>query len=322
MKKTLIISSALFGLAILMTFTENAWCAPTTVKNAQSVQMHATGTGAIYQITAEGTWSFDYSGLNAALAAYNTYFTVSFVGTPNSSQINAGKLAAFTQNDCNFFNGAALAVVDKAFGANHVISTPVAPGQYPAHTGWTFATTGGQPIQVDISDLFVASESVQVKTTGSTTTTKYSFTLEEGNPPVSRLESLSYTLTAPDGTTIVHSGDLGTNFFQSLAFNQDWDYVQNGGVFGNLDAQTSLMDGDVNAILASDSFPNNNGTGGTQAQLIDSISNPLVLSYMFDTNSASGDYTLSFSGVVKGNSFVSNQPFTVTVTLVTINPCQ
>jgi len=292
---------------------------------AQSVQVHFEGVESAYNIEEEQTWSYNWAGQPAALAAFDTYFNATTAGGPNASQFNTGKHNAFKDpNRCNFWGGDPLAVVVSTFGARSVTATPKAPSQYLAKTGWTMTSHSlGDPIDITVSEIFIASQSV-VKNTNpkrnAPWTQKASFSMEDGLGN-SRLTALTIDLLYDDDPSdaipavVLETLSLGADFNQILESGQDWLYQENAGTFGNPLAIPLLVDGYVDDILGGivggDNFAGNDLVGGTRALIPD----------LMYTVSDPGEYTLKFSGVIKGNGFVGDQGFTVATSLVIIGGC-
>ena len=72
---------------------------------AQSVQVNIKGVRKNYNIvTTEpliyASWNYQWSERPEALAAFDTYFTVSTTGNPTADQVNRGKHKAFQDNKC------------------------------------------------------------------------------------------------------------------------------------------------------------------------------------------------------------------------------
>jgi hypothetical protein len=266
-----------------------------------------------FEATETETWSFDWAGKPAAVAAFGTYFTAAVTGIVNASQLETAKHNAMNQdNKCNFWHGDPLAVSTTTFGpGKSVTCTPVSPGVYAARTGWSVVVDPAAPINVEVSEIYVASESLQIKSGKK----KFSFTLTENS--LSRLTALTIELVRlGDPDVVLETRTLGVDFFQTLEGPITWDYEENAGTFGNTTAQASLVDGDVSAILASDDFVNNDGTGGTRANIDDQsfTVDPIV--------DGEGTYVVRFSGTIKGNAFTKDAvTFSLDVTAVVIGGC-
>jgi hypothetical protein len=292
--------------------------APQPSLTAQSVQVNVEGLEQAYEIGGEQVWAYDWSSKPAAVAAFDTYFTLTITGSPNDAQIETGKHQAFQDNKCNFWHGTALAPVTTSWsgGSKSVTATPKAPGQYDAGTGWTMTeTTPGGVVEITLSNIFVASESYVLKGKGkSKWDNKFSFTMtttgvdEFGSEiTVSRLNGLTIELLK-DGEVL---GAITPD--HTVQFGADWYYEANGGVFGNPLVQGDLLSDDmVSNILLADNFAGNDGVGGERA-MVDDITLPVI--------AEAGTYCVRISGVIKGNSFICDEPFEVTGTLVVIGGC-
>jgi hypothetical protein len=302
---------------------------------AQSVQVHFEGVDAAYERTEAELYYFNLGLLNLA-SDFDTYFTGTAAGTLSSIQITTGKSAAFEVNRCKFWSGSTLQTVVtplSLFPLKTYTATPKSPGKYPARTGWTLLVppfeipswfTGSldnKPVEVTVSDIFIAAESYveKAKPAKNDWSRKFSFSMQDGASN-SRLTELTIDLLYDDDPTdevdpvIVDTRELGVDFDQTLETGEDWEYEGNGGQFGNAVAQLKLRNDQVSEILLSDDFKANNGIGGSRAVIEDqtySLSDP-------------GDYALRFRGVVKGNSFdiaTDDQPFDVTVNFVRLSVC-
>lgn len=324
----------------------------TTVKTAQSVEVNATLEGGDFQIDGTATWNFDWSGVPPTDADFFTYFTytTSFTGTSQAktSLINTAKHEAFKKNKCNFWFGTPLIETSKTTGTGTVTCTPISLTGPTPHTGWTLGavTFDGLPtVTVGVSDLYVASESVLVKSG----VPKYSFTMTQNG--VSRLTALSYELvklgaTELDPDVTVVSGDIvGVDPITLAAFDnttifaaQDptgvlgLQYTANGGYFGDgsttdplSGAAAYLRDGSVFDTLnglngSADVFKGNNGIGEDQAVANEGELDPLTRKFGV---ADAGTYLLVFTGRVKGNDFSAVAvDFTIVVNFVTVNACE
>ena len=289
---------------------------------AQSVQVNIKGVRKNYNIVSTqpltyASWSYQWSERPEALAAFDTYFTVSTTGNPTADQVTRGKHKAFQDNKCRFWSGQPLAVskfVCSIDNNRQVICTPKAPGQYAAKTGWTLEQVNGSFLTVTGMNIFIASASfVEKSKDKSGWSKKYSFSMKNDDGS-SRLTNLKIELLR-DGQVIetrtpAHTMEDGVN----------WHYEANAGIFGNPAAFYAFAGGEgcgrsVNSILYGelDDFRANDETGGTRALIADQTFSGITLP---------GKYAIRISGVVKGNSFEADKPFSVTQNLTTVNECE
>jgi hypothetical protein len=278
-------------------------------QTAQSVQLSTEGLQAVYTIEGSETLSYNFGGKPAAVAAFDTYFTITGMsGGPTASQVETAKHKVFTDNACAFLKGTALAGQTVTFGARSVTITAKEPGIYDARTGWTVVdTSGGTSIDATVSSIFVASQSLTTKAaTGKEPWTK-KFSFDLGTTEASRVSGLKIELLKDN--VVVETRMPSHAIVRGL----DWTYSANAGTFGNATAQQSLVsDSLVSAILLADNFAGNNGAGGSQAQV------PSQTFTVPAPSSGPANYTIRISGTVKGNAAVSDQTFSVTTSFVTI----
>jgi hypothetical protein len=192
-------------------------------------------------------------------------------------------------------------------------------------TAWTSEETGGT-VDVGFSG-FVASESFMKQSTRN----KYSFTMTDGG--ISRARGLSATLSGPQGGAIDlnnldSDGDTVNDAVVIVPATDDFTYLGNGGVFGNAtvfnalhaalqksaNSASNILNG-VNDNAPSDNFAGNNG------DLAAGNVHTAPFGGLFGGLTESGDYTISVSGVLKGNSSTASQDFSVTSNLITIGGC-
>jgi hypothetical protein len=275
-------------------------------KTAQSVQINTEGVEQALNFDQEQVWRFDFNPKWDAIAAFSTYFTLSGTSANQTHTENA-MMNAFKDNKCAFFHGTPLVAITTKQGASTLVATPVSSTAYPAKTGWTLTSSTATAIALDVSNIFVASESLLIQTTGKNKTTKYSFSMTD-DLGVSRLTKFTVTLVK-DGVD-VDTRDLLLS--QTVEQGVDWLYIANAGTFGNNDAKASLLSGqNVSAILLADNFAGNNGVGGTRANIPNQ-------SFTLD---GSGNYTLRIAVTIKGNSADTTQSITVTVNAAIVGGC-
>ncbi|MEI6949422.1 hypothetical protein V9K67_19705 [Paraflavisolibacter sp. H34] len=283
---------------------------------AQSVQVNVGGIQQFYQLTEREKWSFSFSTPADASTGFSTYFTLSVTGSLNAAQLEHAKQQAFLDNMCNLWSGTALVPVTTSFGKNgSATCTPVSAEPYALKTGWSVDLSGNSSVDVNLSNIFVASASFQERQEKKgVVTKKYSFSM--GNDAeTSRLSGLKIEL--------LHNGavvETRTDLAHTLEQNADWYYVANAGIFGNELGKYALANGvgserKVSEILLGDvdNFAGNNGTGGTRA---------VIANQSFTNLALDGDYTVRISGNVKGNSFEADQSFSIEKKVVTVGGCK
>lgn len=285
-------------------------------QTAQSAMVQINLDSGAYQIEGEIEWSYDWSSQTAAVAAFDTYFTIEAVGSPSTSQLNPAKHKAMQDNKCNFFCGTPLETVTHPGGTNHWKCVPKAPGQYDPYTGWTSEITGGGPVEVGF-DGFVSSESFQLQKNGRY---KYSFTLLNSDL-TSRAQNVAAWLEKWDAITstwtiegMVPYGTL------PVSASSDYEYNGNGGAFGNaavfgaLHTDTGLGSALVSSILASDNFAGNDGDlSAGEVHHADYAGSFSIAD--------EGSYRIVITGVIKGNNAKTTQSFEVTSELIVIGGC-
>ncbi|MDP1662161.1 MAG: hypothetical protein Q8L55_09630, partial [Phycisphaerales bacterium] len=286
-------------------------------RTAQSVGV-STGIGAAYEIVGEITYSYDWNGKPAALAIFDTYFTVSATtGGPTAAQIETAKHNALLENKCNFFNGLALVPRVSTFGGGRSVTcTPISVGPFPALTGWTDVVTGSNTVEIPVEG-FIAGESVTTNRTGGSP--KYSFTLIEKDAfgfdqtrvlnVVAHLEQYN---VGTDTWDEINSQAISQTI-ADIETGVDFFYSANGGVFGNAIAIPALKT-DMNAsnILNSGALP-----GRSTWQMHAAKSNFTGVPFTVSTTSG-GSYRVRITGEIKGNSAVATQAFDVSVSLTTV----
>jgi hypothetical protein len=193
------------------------------------------------------------------------------------------------------------------------------------YTAWTYAQTGGT---VDVGFTgFVASESFQKQSNRS----KYSFTMIDGG--LTRARGVMATLAGPasgslDLNNVDTNLDMVNDALAVMPATANFDYSANGGVFGNSavfgalhyaggKAQNNVNDilNGVNDGLLPDNFVGNNN------DLAAGNVHGAPFAGSFPGLTESGTYTITISGVLKGNSSSADFGFSVTSNTITIGAC-
>ncbi len=259
---------------------------------AQSVMIVLYGASD-FVIEEEQTWSYAFSGQPGAVAAFDTYFTVTTSGGPNASQIATAKHNAFkAPNRCNLWNGNALQTVTSTFGGRSVTATPKSPSTHAAKTGWNVEVTGGGPVEVSLDyGSYIASQNAVDKATSNGNQPwkrKYSFGLDEA-----RIVGLTVELLdAANYVVAPYSGEAGVSGYYA---GEDFEYNGNAGSSGpNGILANGLVSGILNGTVGGndgkkDDFAGNDGEGAVKAHL-----NSMTWSL------GEGEYTLSVRGTVRG----------------------
>jgi hypothetical protein len=227
------------------------------------------------------TWTFDS---NAAA----DYFTGGTAQNRNS---------AVQSQKCTFYNGGVLEA--KKFGQVWVV--PVSEEPVAAKTAWNSSSSDGGSTSDVTVDITIAGQSVVVNKDRA----KYSFTLldEEGN---ARISDLKVMVSGQDEVSPALEVEVGDEANDCLT---DIFYAANAGTFGH--ATSSLLtDMTMGEIIASNAFGSTSACGNA------SISKVEQLNY----NLAAGSYTITVTGVVKGNAGAASTPFEVTKS-VTVGEC-
>lgn len=294
------------SIALLTSVSAFAGSSVNTI-TAQSAQVSVTGIDDSYVLTEGGHYRY--------LRNFDPYFTYTTTGSINATQLEGAIAAALNQNKCAFFDGTALSGGTKTFGsaAKAVTWTP-RQASYDPKTNWTLLNAQvGDMVTIDITNLFVSSESYNLSSTTSknktTWSNKYSFSMLDPYG-ASRLVGLTVAVKDSNGNIIT-----SVNPAHTVEQGADWFYIANAGVFGNATAQGGLISDDsVANILLADDFAGNNGVGGSRGVAVGpndpTLSLPVPL--------IEGTYYVEISGVIKGNSFLLDQPFTVTATGATV----
>lgn len=282
-------------------------------RTAQSIGV-SHGISAAYEIEDEITWSFAWQGDSAAVAAFDTYFTMTVTGgSANAGQVNILKRRAMRDdNKCNFWHGNPLASVSFMQSGRTYTATPKDPGQYAPKTGWTGVGGSLDPIEIPVSG-YIAGESVQTKNNG--TDAKYSFSLRDGLGNT-RVQNVMAHLDHWDGAmwnTVASQAISQTN--ADLEEGVDFYYSANAGTFGHPVALPSLK----TDMMAKDIILSGSLSGRSTWHMHAAKSNFTGLSFFVPPTS--GDYRVRIAGEVKGNSGVATVPFDVTVTTTNIGGC-
>jgi hypothetical protein len=174
-------------------------------------------------------------------------------------------------------------------------------------TAWDLVKEVTGSAQVDVN-ADIAGESVLVKNAGSWK--KYSFSMLESDG-TNRVIGLALTVKDAAGT-IVASYAPGS----AVHFPVDFGYTTNAGSNG---ATGYLQDSDARTILNTDSFAGNNDGGSDGSAL--ALATTDTTTVTFDP----GDYTITLTGTVKGNSIDAtstgaNISFSVTQSVHIIAP--
>jgi hypothetical protein len=195
----------------------------------------------------------------------------------------------------------------------------------PQYTAWSSAETGGT---VDVRFTgFVASESFQKQSNRS----KYSFTMIDGG--VTRARGVAATLAGPasrslDLNNVDTDGDTVHDALAVVPATANFAYVANGGVFGNsavfsaLHYATGKVKNNVNDILngINDGSPADNFAGNNNDLAARNV-HGAPFAGSFPGLAESGNYTITVSGTLKGNSSSADFGFNVTSNTITIGGC-
>ncbi|MFD2244701.1 hypothetical protein [Pontibacter ruber] len=250
-------------------------------ETAQSIMLDIAVNAPV--IEADGTWHFDN-------VTADTYFTG---GTPQLRN------AAAQSQKCTFYNGGVLEA--KSYGK--VTVTPVGDGTVAPKTAWSYTTTGGASTSDVTVDITIAGQSVVVNKGNA----KYSFTLldSEGNP---RISDLKVQVTGQEDVINPAFGVVvGDETNNCLA---DVFYTANAGTFGR--ATSSLLtDMTMGEIIAKNAYSSTSACGNASVAKVDQL----------HYNLGAGTYTVTVSGIVKGNAGMASTPFEVTRTVSVGSDC-
>jgi hypothetical protein len=204
--------------------------------------------------------------------------------------------------------------------------TPQAPGSVTSRTAWTSESTGGT-VNVGFTG-FVASESFMKQSNRN----KYSFTMIDGG--VTRARNVWATLSGPaSGSIDLNNVDTDLDLVNdALAVGPataDFSYFANGGIFGNsavfgalhaagrkpANSASNILNG-VNdtAVYVDDFAGNNNDLAAGNVH-----TGPFAGSFPGLTQA--GNYVITVSGTLKGNSSSADLGFSVTSNIVSIGGC-
>ncbi len=289
-------------------------------KTAQSVQVNMRGISKHYQLVSEepwlyNTWSYIWAERSNALSAFEDYFTYTTSGNPSEGQIERAKHKAFQDNKCNFWFGNPLIPVVFFSGTdmNKSVNVTPLPDTYAPKTGWLRETLNGRTIDVQVSNIFIASASYIEKAKATNGwMKKYSFTMRNEDM-TSRLSGLKIEL--------LHNGQVIETRYPEhmLEDNINWHYEINAGIYGNPDVFYAFNSGlgsdkSVKAIQTGegDDFPGNDFSGGTRAAIANQLFQGLTLE---------GNYSVQISGVIKGNSFSNDRSFVISQEIISGEEC-
>jgi hypothetical protein len=143
---------------------------------------------------------------------------------------------------------------------------------------------------------------------------KYSFSLLNGDG-TSRVTNLILSLNGVPAATPLST--IVSNCPGCLAGAPgalDFAYTTNAGSNGNV---SLLKDGDARTILNSDSFAGNNNGGADGSALSMAIMDPVQFTL------GEGSYSVTLTGLVKGNAASADLPFSVTkvITIIGLFGC-
>jgi hypothetical protein len=176
-------------------------------------------------------------------------------------------------------------------------------------TAWDFVGSTGDTSALVNMDANIAGESA---VSSKQWNRKYSFSLGEDplDPTLSRVQNLAISVNdvvqATPASTVYHNTPP-----DGLV---DFDYVTNAGMNGHTEL---LTNGDARTILNTDNFAGNDNGGSDGEALAWAIMDTVQLQLPV------GDYTIKFTGTVKGNSGAADIPFSITQLLTIHGPgCQ
>jgi hypothetical protein len=232
---------------------------------------------------------------------------------PLDAKVSGPSGAARSQR-CIFLDGGALAgdsytqsvkvsTGSGRTGANYTYTYTyvVAPteAEVAPFTAWNLIDSSGSGLAHIVIGATVAGESV-VKSSNAKVGTKYSFSLLEGDG-TSRVQNLAVTVSDA-ASNVVASALPGSTVNAPV----DFTYATNAGSNG---ATSLLKDGDARGILNGDSFAGNDNGGADGSALALATMDGVALDL------GGGDYSVSLTGTVKGNSATADISFKVTQVL-------
>jgi hypothetical protein len=330
-------------------------------QTAQSAMVNIELASESFEIDGTITWTFErgvHQEPDTAMGAYTNVVTggptltacngsaanCAATNAPSEANIAAAaplpdevKLQQHAQAQrCTFFFGgtlsgdtytqsATLAGANGRGGWVYEWSYTIAPvtSAVDAYTAWSSEETGGT-VDINFSG-FVASESFMKQSNKN----KFSFTMVDGG--VSRARGLMASLTGVgtiDLTDTDTNGDAINDAVAIVAAPADFSYFGNGGVFGNTSVYgalhaatykpanmvTNILTG-VNDGANSDNFAGNNNDLAAGNVHIAPFGNT------FAGLTQAGDYTISVSGILKGNNSLATANFSVASNLISIGGC-
>jgi hypothetical protein len=237
---------------------------------------------------------------------------------PDPSKVNGTPQAsgAVQHNQCTFLDGGSLSGLSYTQSQSRVgvngkgnwtftwtyAVTPTTATVDPL-TAWNLVREVAGPAEVPVTAA-IAGESVLAKSNGWK---KYSFSLTDSTTG-NRVQNLALNVTDSDHNVVwstvpesrVVANVPGADPGDAAAV--DFPYTTNAGSNG---AVGNLQNGDARTILNTDSFVGNDDGGADGSALALALMEPQTVLL------GAGDYTVTLTGTVKGNSGIANISFSV-----------